>query len=121
MFDKMNMRSILFCAPLVFTGCAFSISGLCSDVHNNEDFRPIAAYPREAFMDCIEGYVDVSFTVSEDRTPKDVEITYSTHPDIFNPPVLNIIYEWKIVEQPVGSRLTDTFVFDIGDDRCPSS
>lgn len=109
-------RFVLFS---LLSSLAFFSSAFALDMKAKEDFRPLAAYPRDAFVNCIEGTVDVRFMVSEERHPINVEILYSSHPDLFNPAVLNIIYHWKINEHPVGAQIEDTFLFDIGEDRCP--
>jgi len=85
------------------------------------DFKPFPTYPREAALNCIEGYVDVRYEVGANGNPKNVEILYSTNPDIFNPPVLNIIYKWEIVDEPVGSVLQETIEFDLGVGGCDRS
>jgi TonB family protein len=103
---------------LLIPGVVFPQIAISDDLEHNSDFKPFPVYPREAALNCTEGYVDVEYHVSNERNPQHVEILYSTHPDVFNPAVLNMIYKWRIMEQPIGAVVQERIEFDLGAGRC---
>ena len=64
-------------------------------------------YPRKAFNNALEGYVDMMFTVKADGTPADIVVTYSTN-SIFERSAVKALSQWKLKPHVVDGEPVDT-------------
>lgn len=77
-------------------------------------------WPREAALNGIEGWVEVSFTILPDGSVANVEIVAAEPPRLFNNNTVRAVLKWKfkprIVDgQPVARRASQRIAFKLSD------
>ena len=65
-------------------------------------------YPREARVNMIEGYVRVSFTVTEHGEPADITIVESQPPGMFEAEAVNAFRRWRFEPARVEGEYIET-------------